>query len=199
VIKDKFLSSDAALQFNGKPVLFVFWTKAMNRDHRVMQTIRKLSDGAVRIALSAHGSDPRNEARSLSPLFDGYGLFSPLTVGPAAQWEASWQAAYDAGAAMPGHCRVMTLSPGYDDTPLQDPNRQNNPIRTVPRDEGAVYKRMIDFTLDRKAAPHITLISTFNEYHENTHIEPTTTFGDAYLRQTARFVGALKRKARRRR
>jgi glycosyltransferase involved in cell wall biosynthesis len=196
VVRDEFLSSDAALQFNRKPVLFVFWTKAMNRDHRVLQTIRKLSDGAVRIALSAHGSDPRSEARSLAPLFDGYGLFSPLTVGPAAQWEASWQAAYDAGAAMPGRCRVMTLSPGYDDTPLQDPNRRNNPVRTVPRDEGAVYKRMIDFTLDQQKPPHMTLISTFNEFHENTHIEPTTTFGDAYLRQTARFIAALKRKAR---
>jgi len=199
VIRDEFLSSAAALQFHGKPVLFVFWTKAMNRDHRVMQSIHKLSDGAVRIALSAHGSSPRSEARSLGPLFDGYGLFSPLTAGPAGQWEESWQAAYDAGAAMSGRCRIMTLSPGYDDTPLQDPNRRNNPIRAVPREEGAVYKRMIDFALDQKTLPHITLISTFNEFHENTHIEPTTTFGDAYLRQTARFIATLKRKARRRR
>jgi hypothetical protein len=197
IVRDEFLASDSALQFNDKPVLFLFWTKAANRDHRVIHTIRKLSEGTVRIALSAHGSDPRAEARALSSLFDGYGLFSPLTIAPPAQWEPSWQAAYHAGAAMTGRCRVMTISPGYDDTPLQDPNRRNNAIRMVSREEGATYKRMIDFTLDQKSEPHITLISTFNEFHENTHIEPTVTLGDSYLRMTARFVAALKRKARR--
>ena len=55
------------------------------------------------------------------------------------------------------------------------------------------------FCLDQKTPPHITLISTFIEYHENTHIGPTTTFGEAYLRQTARFIAALKRKVRPRR
>jgi glycosyltransferase involved in cell wall biosynthesis len=197
IIADEFLASDMALRFKDQPVLFVFWTKAMNRDHRVMQAIRRLSDGAIRIALSGHGEHPRAEVRSLAPVFDGYGLFSPLTVGPSSEWEATWKAAYDAGTAMPGRCRIMTISPGYDDTPLNDPARRKNRIRRVARDHGSVYRRMIDFTLGQKTPPSITLISTFNEFHENTHIEPTAAFGDLYLRMTAQFVAALKRKSRR--
>ena len=196
IIRDEFLASDSALHFNNKPVLFLFWNKPINRDHGVINAIRELTEGTFRIALSAHGSDPRAEARSLSSLFDSYGLFSPLTIGPMIYWEKLWQAAYDAGAAMTGRCRVMTISPGYDDTPLEDPNRRNNPIRMVLRKDGAIYRRMIDFVLHQKSEPHITLISTFNEFHENTHIEPTVKLGDSYLRMTAQFIAALKRKAR---
>ena len=94
---------------------------------------------------------------------------------------------------MRGQCRVMSISPGYDDTPLQDPARQKNSIRVVAREQGATYQGMIDFVLHQAILPDISLISTFNEFHEATHIEPTAPIGDTYIRLTARFVRALKR------
>ena len=39
--------------------------------------------------------------------------------------------------------------------------------------------------------PEAIVIASFNEFHENTHIEPTMTHGDAYIKQTQAFVSAL--------
>src|SRR4029453_5276469 len=115
-VREGFLNRDAALKVHDRPGVFVLWSGTFDRDHRIMRELRVMSEGTICIALSSLGSDPNAEARKLSALFDGYGLFSPLTVGPKAQLEALWQAAYDAGGAMRGHCRVMTVSPGCDDT-----------------------------------------------------------------------------------
>src|SRR5262245_1804025 len=194
-VREEFLGGDDALKVNDRPVLFVFWTGKFDRDDRIMRQLRALSEGTTSIALSSLGHDPKAEALTLSSTFDGYGLFSPLTVGPRGKLGTLWQAAYDAGGAMRGHCHVMTVSPGYDDTPLQDPARERNQLRVVPRDEGATYRSMLDFALGQNVLPDIVLISTFNEFHENTHIEPTLRFGDVYLSMTARFVTSLKRKA----
>jgi len=35
------------------------------------------------------------------------------------------------------------------------------------------------------------VITSFNEFHENTHIEPSQAFGDAFLRSTSAFKDAL--------
>ena len=46
--------------------------------------------------------------------------------------------------------------------------------------------------LDKR--PHLVLISTFNEFHENTHIEPTLRHGSVYVDMTKEFVERMKRK-----
>jgi len=41
------------------------------------------------------------------------------------------------------------------------------------------------------------VITSFNEFHENTHIEPSLAFGDSFLRSTCSFKEALRhRRAR---
>ena len=195
-IRQAFLQSDDTLKFHDRPVLFFFWTGAFDQDHDFIHKLEPLSQGVVRIALSTRRFDVRTEARKTFNFFDGFCLFSPLEVGPAESWETLWQRNYDAGAAMRAHCRVLTISPGYDDRPLLDPVRDRNPFREVPRHDGATYRRTIDFALRQKALPDITLVATFNEFHENTNIEPASRTGDAYMRITADYVRLLKRKTR---
>ena len=40
----------------------------------------------------------------------------------------------------------------------------------------------------------MVMISTFNEYHENTHIEPSRNHGSLYLNMTQEFVQEGKRR-----
>jgi hypothetical protein len=38
------------------------------------------------------------------------------------------------------------------------------------------------------------VISTFNEFHENTHVEPTLRHGSQYVDMTKEFIDRMKRK-----
>jgi hypothetical protein len=42
--------------------------------------------------------------------------------------------------------------------------------------------------------PELVIISTFNEYHENTHIEPSLYNGMRYIDTTRQFVECLRSK-----
>ena len=92
------------------------------------------------------------------------------------------------------HYRVASVSPGYDDTALADPRRFANPRRVVDRVEGDAYRRSLRWVSGLDPVPHLVLISTFNEYHENTHIEPSAKNGDLYLKLTREAVGNMRRK-----
>jgi hypothetical protein len=90
--------------------------------------------------------------------------------------------------------RMATVSPGYDDGALDDPRRTGNPYRVVPRHGGATYRETMDFVEGLDPAPHFVLVSTFNEMHENTHIEPSQHNGSLYVDMTRDFVSRLKRR-----
>ena len=131
---------------------------------------------------------PNEEPALTSGVFDGWSLFSPLELSADASWERVWQQAYADAASGRMGIRCVTVSPGYDDTALTSAARHGNPHRLVPRQEGAVYRRMWDFALSVPEPPDVVLVSTFNEFHENTHIEPTVEEGDSYLTLTRTYV-----------
>ena len=39
--------------------------------------------------------------------------------------------------------------------------------------------------------PDFVIITSFNEFHENTHIEPSKKYGDTFLRSTRAFKERL--------
>jgi hypothetical protein len=77
------------------------------------------------------------------------------------------------------HLTVATVSPGYDDT-----NLRGDLNAVVPR--GPAGERYIA-TWDSAIAaqPDWVLITSWNEWFEGTHIEPSVGNGDLALRQTA--------------
>ncbi|MHB8481846.1 MAG: glycoside hydrolase family 99-like domain-containing protein, partial [Nitrospiria bacterium] len=142
----------------------------------------------VKIACSLRMYSARYEHKKTYGLFDGYGVFSPLELGSKENWEKIWQEEYKNSIGGGMSLKVLTVSPGYDDSHLKDPQRQNNIHRTVDRSNGETYQQMIDFALSRRISPDMVIISTFNEYHENTHIEPSIHFGDIYMKMTKEFI-----------
>ena len=62
------------------------------------------------------------------------------------------------------------------------------------KDSPLTYQRGLDWIEGLSERPHLVTISTFNEYHENTHIEPSLNNGATYLDLTRSFVDRVKNK-----
>lgn len=169
-----------------RPLLSCFWTGEFDGDAVFLKLLRREA-GDVTLLASSLRLYPLHEEPSLTfGTFDGWSLFSPLELCAPASWESVWRQAYaDAGGL---GIRCVTVSPGYDDTALTSAARHGNPHRSVPRQGGAVYRRMWEFALALPEPPGVVLVSTFNEFHENTHIEPTVEDGGSYLRLTRGYV-----------
>lgn len=96
--------------------------------------------------------------------------------------------AADTAARGHGLRLVPNVMPGYDDTPLRGVDRV-----TINRRRGDFYReswKVAERFVDREQP--FLLITSFNEWHEGTELEPSTEFGDAYLRQTRELVDGLR-------
>ena len=80
---------------------------------------------------------------------------------------------------------AATVCPGYDD--------RNIPGRSglyQPRDNGKYYKKTGEAAL--ASDPDWLLITSFNEWPENTHIEPSVRYGVTYLEITSQITSQFK-------
>ena len=71
-------------------------------------------------------------------------------------------------------------------------HRRNSDFRDVARDNTATYSRMQEFCLGLQEKPDLVVITSFNEFHENTHIEPSQAFGFDYINSTRQFSDKLR-------
>merc|ERR1711988_895120 len=75
------------------------------------------------------------------------------------------------------HPNVM---PGYDDTKLRGHDRIY-----IPRDGGRTYRQSWEFARQLvDSAAQMIFITSFNEWHEGTEIEPSTEFPDGLFLST---------------
>lgn len=76
---------------------------------------------------------------------------------------------------------AATVIPGYDDTKLFD----RSFTFAVDREDGSLFERLLTNALALK--PFAILITSFNEWHEGTEIEPSVEFGDKFISILASF------------
>jgi len=72
---------------------------------------------------------------------------------------------------------VVTVLPGYDDTKIRKPGLK------LDRFNGKLYDIVWEEAM--AADPDWVFVTTFNELHEGSEIEPTLELGDLYLKKTA--------------
>jgi glycosyltransferase involved in cell wall biosynthesis len=194
IVKKVFVTQPNYLHLNDMPALFWFWSSAWDGDKRLLDRLAVATEGLANIALSLrlpHGSD---EGRQTFGFFRGFAPFSPLELAEEANWTRVWNDAYRDAEKAGMEQRIVTISPGYDDRNLDDEQRSGNPYRRVPREEGRTYRRSMDFVEGLPKTPDLVVISTFNEYHENSHIEPSLRNGMRYVDMTREFVARIKSK-----
>ena len=95
----------------------------------------------------------------------------------------AWAAGHYANAVSLArkHSRIscVTLIPGYDDTKIRKPGLK------AERQDGEVYRVLWQEAI--KAKPDWVLITSWNEWHEGSEIEPSLEYGDKYLLLTKEF------------
>jgi hypothetical protein len=192
MVRNVFISQPNYLRVDGVPILFWFWSSVGDGRPGVFSKLATATDGLCNIALSLRLPRGSDERKFTFGFFQGFAPFSPLELAEEKNWTNIWKEAYQAAEMAGMQQRVVTISPGYDDRDLDDSRRAGNPYRVVGREDGKTYRRVMQFVEELPTAPHLITISTFNEYHENTHIEPSLRNGMRYVYMTRDFVTRIK-------
>jgi hypothetical protein len=180
------------LRVNGKPVLFLYtevcqklspsdWAEVLAR------TQQRFPSGFVTI-----GSGSRLEDYLL---WDGLHSLDAALAMPEQNPQESARA-QQAASLIPdllarklGHIAVETVLPGYDD-------RKPNATSALPgrkliqRQNGSLYRALWNQALADK--PGWILLSSFNQWHNGTELEPSVEMGDLYLKLTQEFAARFK-------
>ena len=193
LLADRYLAHRRYLTHRGKPVIVIYLVRDMV--HAAPALAR------ARARLAARGLDPYLIADVVywAPV-DTWdwkllvGQFQAVTAynmyyrpdflaAVEKQFVAADRAARDRGLRL-----IPNVMPGYDDTPLRGVDRV-----TINRRRGDFYReswRVAERFVDREQP--FLLVTSFNEWHEGTELEPSTEFGDAYLQQTRKLVDRLR-------
>lgn len=152
-----------------RPVFFVYdsyltpasdWATVLQKDGK--RTLRGTANDAVVIGLWVK---KKEEQFMLEGGFDGFYTYfatDGFTYGSTTKhWPklADWAHAH-------GKLFIPCVAPGYIDTRI----RPWNGVNTRDRENGAYYDRMWTSALD--VSPELVGITSFNEWHEGTQIEP---------------------------
>ena len=166
----------AYFRYQGKPVIF-FWNQGRFSPAQ-WADIRAQVDPSHDTIWMAEGAS----ALDYLPTFDGLHLYNIAWSGNPAQTAATWaQRAQQAGAYF-----AATAMPGWDDTRM---GRGEAGFATA-RNNGAFLRT--SFSGAAAANPHLIVITSWNEYFENSHIEPSQAYGSFYLDLTRGLIAAYK-------
>jgi len=152
-------SSPAWLRADGRPVIFVY-----------TRVINELSEADMVAAFEGTGVFAVGDGASFGKAapFDGVCFYNP-SGDPGSYIGALPGVIRDQHRA--GRIVAAAVMPGYDDTGYRTPGS------ILARGNGAAYRR---FWREAPAADWVT-ITSFNEWHEGSEIEPSVEDGTTYL------------------
>ncbi|NDJ51967.1 MAG: hypothetical protein GYB68_02645, partial [Chloroflexi bacterium] len=164
----------AYFRYNGRPVFF-FWFQGRYA-LTDWASIRQQVDPDRNTIWIAEGIAP-----DAMPTFDGLHLYtiswSQNVFGTLAQWAGTTRSR--------GGIWVATAMPGWDNTYTQQSERY---VRD--RENGAFYRDT--FAAAAATNPEMVVITSWNEWWEGSHIEPSVAYGDFYLNLTRDLVAEYK-------
>ena len=172
-LRDGRAQHPAYLRVDGRPVIF-FWRQEQF-SIATWQAIRAQVDPERKMLWIAEGVQ-----LDYLEVFDGLYLYSVAWSATPAAVLLRWGAAVDQWNAQHNATRywVATVMPGYDDLAT---GRSDAFVR--PREGGAYYRECWQGAAQSDA--DWVVITSFNEWLEATHIEPSTLYGDFYIGLTA--------------
>lgn len=190
---DDFINRKGYLWYGNKPLVFMFWTGSLDGDYNTIEDLKIVFKNCVLIASSLRIYNRLDEELKTFNLFDGWSLFSPLEIASEDNREKLIDDVYLQYEAGKEKIKVYTCSPGYDDRILEDPNRDGNRQRFIDRKQGKLFEKYLSKILNLDPKPNIIKISTFNEYHENTNIEPTLEYKTLYMDILEKYINLIKK------
>ena len=175
-VRDRHAQHPGYLHVNGRPVVF-FW-RQNNFSAPAWEAIRDQVDPGRAMLWIAEGTQMEYLAT-----FDGLYLYSVAWSGDPAAVLARWGSEVRAWSADHDTFRywVATAMPGYNDLVT---GRSDAFVRE--RSNGAYYRACWDGVAQSQA--DWVVITSFNEWLEGTHIEPSADYGDTYIQLTAQLA-----------
>jgi len=184
-IVEKYANHPAWLRVHKKPVIFVYG--------RAVGQVKV--EGWENIITAFNARNPAGAVfigDQISPkaagVFDGIHTYNPtgLTKGKSVDEIRSW-----AKTTFPEWVRIagpqgiacITIIPGYDDS--VQPSRQP-PRPITDRHNGETYRVMWQEAI--AANPDWIIVTSWNEWHEGSEIEPSVELGDRELKTTLQFA-----------
>ncbi len=179
-LRDGRTQHPAYLRVDGRPVIF-FW-RQQQFSVAAWQSIRAQVDPERRMLWIAEGAELDYLA-----VFDGLYLYSIAWSAMPAAVLTRWGSAVEQWSAQHHAARywVATVMPGYDDFVTGRPDAFARPR------EGGVYYRACWHGATQSNADWV-VITSFNEWLEGTHIEPSVLYGDAYIGMTAELAAVYR-------
>lgn len=172
----------AFLKVDGKPVIFVYGRvmgEVPTADWQpILEVVQDIAGDAVYLADGYRDS--------FAYLFDGlhtYNIAGALRNAGVEQVREYGAKAFPSAVAMARRrhrISCVTIIPGYDDTKIRKPGL------AAPRNDGQTYR--INWEQAIAADPDWILITSFNEWHEGSEIEPSYEDGRKYLDITAEYA-----------
>lgn len=170
----------AYLRVQGRPVVF-FW-RQNNFSVATWRDIRAQVDPERAMLWIAEGAQPE-----YLEVFDGLYLYSVAWSADPAAVLVRWGNVVDQWSAESNAFRywVATVMPGYNDLVT---GRSDAFVRD--RAEGAYYRACWAGAVQSEA--DWVVITSFNEWLEGTHIEPSVNYGDVYLNLTTELAAGYR-------
>ncbi|MDK2953374.1 MAG: hypothetical protein PWQ27_757 [Kosmotoga sp.] len=172
---EEFAKDEYFLKVNGKPVIFIY-SRAINSLSKedweyVVSQVREKCGPALFIADTL--------GAKFAKLFGGLhtynvcGTFRKLPQMKLGLRFMNFQARKN------GIIHVMNIMPGYDDTHVRVPGF------SVDRENGKLYEELWKLVLNLD--PDMVVITSWNEWHEGSEIEPSLEYGRKYLEITKKW------------
>jgi hypothetical protein len=180
-VRDQHARHSAYLRVGGRPVLF-FWGQETH-PVETWETLRQDIDPNREMIWIAEGAHTEYLA-----VFDGLYLYSVAWSADPTSVLERWGNEVETWSESHGAFRywVATVMPGYDDTAT---GQEDAFVR--PRADGAYYQTT--WAGARASDADWVVITSFNEWLEGTHIEPSQSYGDLYLNLTAELAAEYRR------
>lgn len=177
----------AWLKVNGKPVIFVY-ARAIGEIGLdgwlwvIVEANKRYEEGAVFIGDQI--------SKRAARIFDGIHTYNITgqTAGKSPDEITAWAKKVfpvQVSTAGSGRIACLTIIPGYDDSKIRP-----GPRPITDRHNGETYRRLWEAAIE--ANPDWVLITSWNEWHEGSEIEPSVENGDRELKTTAEYSPKFK-------
>jgi ABC-type amino acid transport substrate-binding protein len=175
------------LRMDDRPVVFFYVANLFEGDVEAAfeEATQGLDADPYVLADLPFGTPP--DTYAISPVADGITTYNPYEPRPDIEdvfhdlYERGSEVMH-LGAESAGLDFVPTVIPGFDDTELPDDQRPDNPVLSATPER---YERVVEQVKPHLADAEAVLVTSFNEWYENTQIEPNDAYGTEYLELTA--------------
>lgn len=162
----------AYLRYNGKPVVFFAFQNRTGLTSAQWQGVRAAADPSRQTTWIAEGL---SGCCVYGGAMDGMYAFNLVWDNSAGRMSGERAATFNAG----GSIYVPTIHPGWDENAVAVKQGRSNPAAPVDRAGGGFLAS--SFNNAASTGTDVILIVSWNEFAENSHIEPSLNYGTQSL------------------